>query len=83
MGGAGLALMTLNTVLFWGLVVAGVVLLARYFGRGAQAPWTAGSRPTPQQLLAERFARGEIDEDEYNRRRQVLGGTAPTHRPGG
>ncbi|MGW2520352.1 SHOCT domain-containing protein [Streptomyces sp. NPDC001617] len=26
----------------------------------------------PEQLLAERFARGEIDEDEYNRRMSVL-----------
>ncbi|GAA2575069.1 hypothetical protein GCM10010399_00510 [Dactylosporangium fulvum] len=83
MGGAGLALMTLNTLLFWGLVIAGVVLLVRYFGRGAQAPWATGSRSTPQQLLAERFARGEIEEDEYIRRLQVLGGTMTTHRPGG
>ena len=28
--------------------------------------------PSPEQFLAERFARGEIDEDEYNRRLTVL-----------
>ncbi|MEU6537714.1 SHOCT domain-containing protein [Streptomyces sp. NPDC047000] len=31
-----------------------------------------GTAPTPEQLLAERFARGEIDEDEYRRRLAVL-----------
>ncbi|MEW2558755.1 SHOCT domain-containing protein [Streptomyces griseorubiginosus] len=28
--------------------------------------------PSPEQLLAERFARGEIDEEEYRRRMSVL-----------
>jgi putative membrane protein len=27
---------------------------------------------TPQEILAERFARGEIDADEYERRRTTL-----------
>lgn len=31
-----------------------------------------GTAPAPEQLLAERFARGEIDEDEYRRRLAVL-----------
>jgi putative membrane protein len=29
-------------------------------------------RSSPEKLLAERFARGEIDADEYSRRRDVL-----------
>ena len=37
-----------------------------------------GSRPAegraPEQVLGERFARGEIDEDEYRRRLDVLAG---------
>jgi putative membrane protein len=32
--------------------------------------------PAPEQVLAERFARGEIDEDEYRRRLGVLRETA-------
>ncbi|MFG2126075.1 hypothetical protein [Streptomyces sp. NPDC048710] len=31
--------------------------------------------PTPEQLLSEHFARGEMDEDEYRRRLTVLGRT--------
>lgn len=32
------------------------------------------ARPSPQELLAERYARGEIDEEEFRRRRDVLDG---------
>ena len=34
-------------------------------------------------VLAERFARGEIDEEEYSRRLHVLPGAALTHPSGG
>ena len=57
------------------LVVAVTVLLVRHFaGGGSAAP---GREPTDgrrraEDLLAERFARGEIDEDEYRRRRAAL-----------
>jgi len=33
-----------------------------------------GERDTAERILAERFARGEIDEEEYRRRRQALRG---------
>jgi putative membrane protein len=46
-------------------VIVGIVLLVRYFGRSGQPPTAAH---TPEQLLAERFARGEIDESEYQAR---------------
>ncbi len=69
MGGWGFALMAINMILFWTLVITGVVALIRYLGRGTQGrPGATG----PEQLLAERFARGEIDEEEYQRRLQVL-----------
>jgi putative membrane protein len=78
MGGWGMVLMTVSTLLFWAMVIAGVFALVRYAGRGGQAGAPTGHRLTPQQLLAERFARSEIDEDEYLRRMQVLGGPAST-----
>ncbi|WP_442812395.1 SHOCT domain-containing protein [Streptomyces sp. NBC_01210] len=37
--------------------------------------WHAG--PSPEQLLAERFARGDIDEEEYQRRRAALRSSSP------
>ncbi|HEY0699890.1 MAG TPA: SHOCT domain-containing protein [Micromonospora sp.] len=67
MGGWGVTLMVLNMVLFWALVVAGVVLLVRYLGRTRPE----GGRlvgADAERILAERFARGEIDEEEYHSR---------------
>lgn len=37
-----------------------------------QAPWQQ-QPPPPMQILDERYARGEIDEDEYRKRRATLG----------
>ena len=72
MGGWAMVAMTMGNLLFWGAVITGVVLLVRAFGRPGPAPSPA-TGPTPQALLAERYARGEIDDDEYARRLQVLG----------
>lgn len=35
--------------------------------------------PTAQDILSERFARGEIDADEYTRRRDALTRAGTTH----
>jgi putative membrane protein len=60
--------MTLGMMAFWVLLIAAVVWLVRGLD---QRP--AGSRSSqlrgPEQLLAERFARGDIDECEFNDRR--------------
>ena len=40
-------------------------------------PGDRGPRHDPQQILAERFARGEIDEAEYRRRVAILQGRTP------
>lgn len=69
MNGWGYGLMTVSMVLFWALIIFGMVALIRYLGRAGQV---AAARPTPQQLLDERFARGEIDEDEYRRRLDLM-----------
>jgi putative membrane protein len=73
MSGWGYALMTISMVLFWGAVIAGIVLLVRHLSRGGQQTPAPPSQPaTPEQLLAGRFARGEIDEEEYRQRLAVL-----------
>ncbi len=75
MSGWGYAVMTVSMVLFWGAVIVGIVALVRYFGHGGQQAPSPPSQPiSPEQVLAERFARGEIDEDEYQRRLATLQG---------
>jgi putative membrane protein len=67
MGGWGaMGLMVVVSVLFWAAFVGGLVLLAK------AAAATTGPQ-TPAQALAHRFARGEIDEEEYRSRLAVLG----------
>ena len=64
--------MSLSTFLVWALLIAvGVALFRTLNGIDAQTH-TGAARTTPEQLLAERFARGELDEDEYRRRLAVL-----------
>jgi putative membrane protein len=77
--GWGWVAMSVGMVVFWGLLITLTVVLVR----GLNRPYDqAGEpRPSPAQLLAERFARGEIDEEEYRRRLATLTGTdrtAPT-----
>ncbi|MTD59191.1 SHOCT domain-containing protein [Amycolatopsis sp. RM579] len=73
MSGWGFALMTLSTIVFWGLVIFGVFVLVRGVSRSsAGRRFGSTGRSTPEELLAERFARGEIDEDEYHRRLDTL-----------
>ena len=77
-GGFGMLLMIFGNLLLWGLIIAGVVMLVRYLvGTGPSRAPAAGEGPSPRQLLAERFARGEIDEEEYTRRLRVLDTTPP------
>lgn len=72
MGGMGL------WMLLWALVglavlvlaVVGVVWLVRRTDTPRPAP--AIDRETPEELLRRRYATGEIDEDEYLRRRSGL-----------
>jgi putative membrane protein len=82
MGGWGIVLMTVGNVLFWGLLIAGIVLLVRYVGRSDTSDTRVSPPRPPQQILAERFARGEIDDEEYRRRRHILDGTEPTGQAG-
>lgn len=84
MSGWGYAGMGLGMVLFWVLVIVGIVALIRYTGGSAPAqparPSLYSGRESPEQMLAARFARGEIDETEYRTRLAVLRDTA--QRPG-
>ncbi|MFC4536868.1 SHOCT domain-containing protein [Sphaerisporangium dianthi] len=74
MNGWGYALMTLSTVVFWVLLITGMVLLVRYLTRTAQGP--GGSAvPAADEVLAQRYARGEIDAEEYRTRLSTLHGT--------
>ena len=62
--------MSLMMVVFWGLITGGIVLLVRAIDRRGERP--SGDDRTPGRILEERFARGEIDEEEFKHRRELL-----------
>lgn len=77
MGGcmAGMGLMGLLGLVLLAGLVAGLVYLARGFGRGGQTLTVGdgGGEDRALTLLRERYARGEIDHAEYEQRRLALG----------
>jgi putative membrane protein len=75
-------LMGFGMLLFWALVVAGIVWLVRY--TAVNRPATAAlavpldkpagpARPSARDILDERYARGEVSDEEYRTRRDTLG----------
>jgi putative membrane protein len=69
MWGAGGLVMMLLMLVFWGLVIAGLVLGLRWLatqGRGT-------GRDEAGEILRQRYARGEIDKQEFETRKRDLG----------
>ena len=68
MWGAGGLVMMLMMLVFWGLVIAGLVVGLRWLiGQGGRT-----SRDEALEILRQRYARGEIDKQEFDTRRRDL-----------
>jgi putative membrane protein len=67
----------LLAALFLFAVVAGAILLVRALWRPDHAAHhgDAVGTPSASDILEERYARGEIDDDDFNRRRRTMGRT--------
>lgn len=59
----------LTTLVFWALIIAGIVWLVRLVTAGGAG---AAERSRARAILEERFARGEISEEEFRRMREEL-----------
>lgn len=71
-GGWGWMAMFISMLAFWALVIWVVTTVVRNDRRPSpQSPAGPPARDA-EQILRERFAQGEIDVEEYERRREVL-----------
>ncbi len=58
----------LSMILFWALLILGVVALLRYLGKSSQQQ----DHGTPLEILKERYAKGEIDKKEFEEKKKEL-----------
>ena len=70
MWGAGGLVMMFMMMVFWGLVIAGLVLGIRWLVRQGRD----GQPDRALEILRERYARGEINKEEFDLRRRDLSG---------
>ncbi len=69
-GWGGMIFGPIMMIVFLALIVGAVVLVIRWTGLGGSA--VAGGANKARHILDERFARGEIDKDDYEERKRVL-----------
>ncbi len=69
----GMAFGGIGMLLFWGLVIAGVVVLVRWFvSERPSRPATASQDKSALDILGERYARGEIGKEEFEQKKRDL-----------
>ncbi len=70
-GIGGWIVMLIAMVVFWSVIVFGVVALVRYLvHHGGPAQSATGDQA--ETILRERFAKGEINEDEYRAKLDLI-----------
>ena len=67
-GGFGI-LGWVSMLLFWSLLILGVIALFRYLSGSGK---TTKNDKTPLEILKERYARGEIDKKEFEEKKKAL-----------
>lgn len=63
---------SLMMIVFWGGTILLVVLAVRWLGAGRAKRTPSPPEKSALDILNERFARGEIDKEEYEERKRLL-----------
>ncbi|MGE5087815.1 MAG: SHOCT domain-containing protein [Candidatus Levyibacteriota bacterium] len=71
--GGGWGFGVVGMLLWWVLIILGIVLLAKWLYRGSRGGGQ-GTANRAMEILRERYARGEIDKQEFEERKRDLGG---------
>jgi putative membrane protein len=59
-------------LLFWGLIIVGLILVVRWLWDHGRSGTGAGTGDAPLDILKRRYARGEITKEEFDRMKQDL-----------
>jgi len=73
MGGWGMGFGWIFTILFWAVVILGIVALAKWLFSGGGSAGSGGSGKSALDILKERYAKGEINREQYEQMRRDLG----------
>jgi putative membrane protein len=58
-------------ILFWALVILGIIAIVKWLAGSSGTSGTPSSK-TARQILEERYARGEIDREEFEQKKRDL-----------
>lgn len=66
-------------IFFWTIIIIGAILIIRYFTAGhgradAAGGGVASGERDPLEILKERYARGDLDTQEFEERKRTLEG---------
>jgi putative membrane protein len=70
-GWLGMGIGMIGTLLIWVLVIVGIVVLVKWL-TGTQAAGAAPPSKSAIDIVKERYARGEIDKEEFEQKKRDL-----------
>ncbi|MHB8916316.1 MAG: SHOCT domain-containing protein [Thiobacillus sp.] len=70
MGGFGFG--GIFMILWWALIIVGIVALVKWLATSSGGDGRRGGDSTALDILKQRYARGEIDEQEFQKRKRDL-----------
>jgi putative membrane protein len=59
-------------ILWWVLIIVGIVVLVKWMATSSSADGRSGGDSKALDILKQRYARGEIDEQEFQKRKRDL-----------
>jgi putative membrane protein len=70
--GGGFAFGWIFMILWWVLIIIGIVALVKWIAGSPSSGIHAGGSSKALEILKERYARGEIDEQEFQKKKRDL-----------